>query len=59
MKSRAKQTRSGRRPNLDAKASGVFVVPSHGRLARRGSTEIIEDDIETHNSSKSSSSISR
>jgi hypothetical protein len=59
MKSRAKQTRSGRRPNLDAKPSGVFVVPSHGRLARRGSTEIIEDDVETHTSSKSSSSISR
>jgi hypothetical protein len=59
MKSRAKQTQSGRRPSLDAKRSGIFVVPSHGRLARRGSTEIIEDDVETRNSSKSSSSISR
>ena len=59
MKSRAKPARSGRRPSLDAKPSAVFIVPSHGRLARRGSTEIVEDDAEPRDSWKSASSISR
>src|SRR5580658_2275992 len=59
MKSRAKPTRSGRRPSLDAKPSGVFIVPSHGRLARRGSTEIVEEDTAPRDSWKGASSISR
>jgi hypothetical protein len=59
MKSRTKQTRSGRRPSLDAKPAGVFIVPSHGRLARRGSTEIIEDDAEPRDGSRDASSVSR
>jgi hypothetical protein len=59
MKSRAKHTRGGRQPSADAKASGVFVVPSHGRLARRGSTEVVEDESEPRGTWKGSSSASR
>jgi hypothetical protein len=59
MKSRAKHARSDRRQSMDANPSGVFVVPSHGRLARRGSTEIVEDDAEQRASSKDSSGASR
>lgn len=47
MKRRIKQGRAGRgskRESLETQESGVFVVPSHGRLARRGSTEIVEDE---------------
>jgi hypothetical protein len=58
MKSRAKPTRA-RRLSQDAKPSGVFVVPSHGRLARRGSTEIVEDDVESRDGSKGYSSVAR
>jgi hypothetical protein len=38
---RARVPRPLKREELEQ--SGVFVVPSHGRLARRGSTEIVED----------------
>jgi hypothetical protein len=48
-----------RRHLTGAKASEVFVVPSHGRLARRGSTEIVEDDNEERGNWKGSSSTSR
>jgi hypothetical protein len=58
MKARAKHIRSTRRP-LPAKGSEAFVVPSHGRLARRGCTEIVEDDREERGDWKGSSGISR
>jgi hypothetical protein len=43
MKTREKRSRA-HRPSKAAKGnSGVFDVPSHGRLARRGSTEVVDD----------------
>jgi hypothetical protein len=46
MKIKGKQTRSARPAKAEPRESGVFVVPSHGRLARRGSTEIIVEEEE-------------
>jgi hypothetical protein len=56
MKVREKRTRTSRATkHVEAKTheakhedagSGVFDVPSHGRLARRGSTEVIDEDSE-------------
>lgn len=59
MKSRAKRTQGVRHSMQATKTSGVFVVPSHGRLARRGSTEIIEDDADHRGASKDASGVSR
>jgi hypothetical protein len=43
MKSKKKETVSRRPPKPEAQASATFIVPSHGRLARRGSTGIVAD----------------
>lgn len=42
MKRKTKQQRSGRATKREMPAA-VFVVPSHGRLVRRGSTEVVEE----------------
>jgi hypothetical protein len=59
MKSTAKHPRSKPRATTDGMPSGAFVVPSHGRLARRGSTEIVEDEAEQGGGSKDASGASR
>lgn len=43
MRTRAKHSRAPRRPKAVPEVSSVFAVPSHGRLARRGSTEVVEE----------------
>lgn len=39
-------SRTAKRETREPQESGVFVVPSHGRLARRGSTQIVEEGTE-------------
>jgi hypothetical protein len=56
MKSRTKVSRSGQRP---VHANNSFVVPSHGRLVRRGSTAVIDDPSEEHRDPKDWSGTSR
>lgn len=47
MKRKATRGRTARTTkHAAAEESQVFVVPSHGRLARRGSTQIVEDESE-------------
>jgi len=47
MKRRSKRaghaTKRETRETQESQESGVFVVPSHGRLARRGSTHVVEE----------------
>lgn len=44
MKLKGKRTGGSSKTKIEETGSGVFVVPSHGRLARRGSTEVIPED---------------
>lgn len=44
MKLKEKRTRTSSKTKTEQTGSGVFVVPSHGRLARRGSTEVITEN---------------
>jgi hypothetical protein len=43
MKAKNKRIRIPKAAKPKGEGSGVFEVPSHGRLARRGSTEIVDD----------------
>ncbi len=43
MKPTTKQTRTPRRSKSPQPRTRPYEVPSHGRLARRGSTEVVED----------------
>ncbi|HXX65862.1 MAG TPA: hypothetical protein VEK07_01695 [Polyangiaceae bacterium] len=44
MKRRSKRAgHTTKRQTQESQESGVFVVPSHGRLARRGSTHVVEE----------------
>ena len=42
MKPRSK-SHTTRHSKAKTQVSGAYEVPSHGRLARRGSTEVVED----------------
>jgi hypothetical protein len=42
MHAKAKRTQAARKRKGKPQVSGVFIVPSHGRLVRRGSTEVVD-----------------
>jgi hypothetical protein len=58
MKSRAK-ARNARRTGVEKNDASAFSVPNHGRLVRRGSTEVTDETNEAPGGPKAWSGASR